>query len=739
MVVVSPNLSASLRAQVAATPSTQGGVIRGAVKDVILDSPLPGVLVQLPALSRATRTDSVGAFVLRSVPAGRWQVVFARIGYAPRIAIVTISRDSGAVIDVGLSSRMELAPVQVSAAAQATTPIEAPQAMAVLADEALRHAQATSLGETVERAPGMRALTMSTGIGKPIIRGLSSQRVITLDNGQRVESQQWGTDHAPTMETQGAERIEIIKGPASVLYGSDAIGGVINVIAKPLPETRDGSRIVRGQSVFGFGDNPRGHDMTLMAEGGSAMTGWRAGITQRSLGDMRTPDGLLRNSGNRTGAAQLAGALRGTLGVATLRLTRRDERIRILENPLVDPTYTGHQRITSDRAKLELRTAVPNGHVNADLSFEGNTRLEYQSSDAQDVTLGLVARTGSATVQWHHEPIGRWTGMVGIAASGQQFRKQGLNTLIPNASALNLALFAFEQARIGPLAVAVGARFDDRRIAAEDDDVLNLTATRRSWQAVSGNLGATWSWNDRFALLGSVARGFRSPWYHELFANGFHEGTRAHETGNPDLAVETSANVDLGARIRTERITFDAGVFSNRVRNFIYMQPIGVEGRRYDSLRVAQGDAWLRGVEADLHVRPVRWLTIETGGDITLGNNQSTGEHLPAIPAMRSLWALRMTPPTRGIAALATASLTLREERHWRQTRLHDNELATPAYTLHHLTASLPFAVAGREATADLTVRNIADVRFRSFLSRYKEFADGAGRSMQLRVSLNYP
>jgi iron complex outermembrane receptor protein len=236
-----------------------------------------------------------------------------------------------------------------------------------------------------------------------------------------------------------------------------------------------------------------------------------------------------------------------------------------------------------------------------------------------------------------------------------------------------------------------------------------------------------------------VARGFRSPWYHELFANGFHEGTRAHETGNPNLRVETSANVDMGARIRLTALTIDAGVFSNRVRNFIYMQPIGAAGRRYDSLRVAQGDAWLRGVELDAQYRPKSWLGIEAGGDVTFGDNQSTGEHLPAIPAMRSLWALRLSAPWQAFDALDRTSLTLREERHWQQSRTHANDLATPAYTLHHLTVAMPFDFAGQAGTVDFVVRNVGDVRFRSFLSRYKEYADGLGRSIQLRVSLNNP
>ena len=135
--------TATARGAVLATATTEGATIRGFVHDAIRATPISDVLIQLPGLSRAVRSDSTGRFVLRSVPSGRWQVVFARMGYAPQITTVAVTRDSGTTLDVRLSNKLELAPVQVSAAAQATTPLQAPQAMSVLADETLRQAQST--------------------------------------------------------------------------------------------------------------------------------------------------------------------------------------------------------------------------------------------------------------------------------------------------------------------------------------------------------------------------------------------------------------------------------------------------------------------------------------------------------------------------------------------------------------------------------------------------------------------
>jgi outer membrane receptor protein involved in Fe transport len=620
--------------------------------------------------------------------------------------------------------------------------------MATLGGEPLREAQGRSVGETLEPVAGVRSISMTTGIGKPVIRGLSSQRVVTLDNGQRVESQQWGTDHAPTMETRDAERIEVIKGPASVLYGSDAIGGVVNVVARALPDATGRAPFVQGGVATVYDANLRGPEATVSLEGAAGGLGWRTSVTGRAMGDMRTPDGPLDNTQNRTANVLAAAGWRGAWGSVATRVSRRDERIEIFDDPVAAPGYSGYQRIVSERAKLELRVPVRAGRVEVDLATEGNDRREFDDVDADVHALGLTARTVTLTAHWHDEPRqafgADWTRMLGVAGMGQRFRKSGIQTLVPDATAGNVAAYGYAQGEWDRVTLSAGARWDVRSITGHDDAVLGLARTRRAWNTWTGNLGATWELADDVALVASVARGFRSPWYNELFANGFHEGTRAYERGNPTLDLETSLNADLGVRVRRRALTLDASAYSNAIDNYIYLRPFGTGARVYDSLTVVQGDAWLRGGEVAATLQPARWLTLDAGADVTLGDNRTAGVPLTFVAPPRVTWGVRLgdvasRAVTRAFGSSLVPSLRLSGEAHGTQTRLDPGDVAPPGFTLWHLTAGVALTTARGPVHVDLVARNLGDVRYRPFLSRYKEFADAPGRALQVRVSVGMP
>lgn len=723
--------------------TTNSATVAGVLRDAA-GQPIDGARVQLVELQRHVVTGEDGQFRFGAVPAGTYRLAVARIGFAPGLHTVRVGGPAERLIITMDEGRMELTAVQVSASPTATTPLSAPQAMAILGGEALREAQGRSLGETLEPVAGVRSISMTTGIGKPVIRGLSSQRVITLDNGQRVESQQWGTDHAPNLETRDAERIEIIKGPASVLYGSDALGGVVNVIARALPDATGRAPFVSSGVAAVYDANLRGPEATLSLEGGAGGLGWRTSVTGRAMGDMRAPTGVLENTQNRTTNANLAAGYRGTWGSVATRLSRRSERIEIFDNPETSPGYTGYQDIVSNRAKVEVRRPVGEGRLELDVAAEHNVREEYGDVDASEHALGLTALTGTVTAHWHPAQRqmlgGEWSGMLGVAAMGQQFQKSGTQTLIPDAAASNIALYGYEQATLGRLTLSVGARWDLRTLSAERDDVLSLDPTQRTWNTWTGNAGATYALREHMSVVMAVARGFRSPWYNELFANGFHEGTRAYERGNPELTLETSLNADLGIRVRQRTFTLDAGVYSNRISDYIYLRPFGTGARAFDSLDVVQGDAWLRGGELAATWQPARWLTLDAGTDLTIGDNRTAGIPLTFVPPPRATWGARWSDTRsalmrRVFGRSAVPYLKLSGESHAQQDRLDPNDVAPSGYTLWHASAGIALATSRGPLHVDLVMRNVGNVRYRPFLSRYKEFADAPGRALQLRVS----
>ena len=201
---------------------------------------------------------------------------FSAIGYAPQVHRVTLA-DEDVTLDVELKpSLVELPDLQVTAAPVATTSLTSPQPVSVLGGSDLQSSRSATLGETVSALPGVRSFSTGAGIGKPVIRGLSSNRVLVLADGERVESQQWGDEHGPQIEAGEADRIEVIRGPASVLYGSDALGGVINVVTPPLPDALGRDAFVGGRAVASYSTNNEQPDGTLAVEGASGGLGFRA-------------------------------------------------------------------------------------------------------------------------------------------------------------------------------------------------------------------------------------------------------------------------------------------------------------------------------------------------------------------------------------------------------------------------------------------------------------------------------
>jgi iron complex outermembrane receptor protein len=712
------------------------GTLAGRVVDD-RGAPLAAVRVEVVELRRVARTDDAGRFRVARVAPGEYQVSVARLGFAPVVRRVAVAQAGTTTLDVALAaSQLELAPVQVTATAVATTALTSPQPTTVLAGAALRTAQGTSVGETLDGVPGVRSLSMSTGIGKPVIRGLTSNRVVVLDDGQRLETQQWGSDHAPNIETVSADRIEVLRGPASVLYGSDALGGVINVVRAPLPDAIGARPLLRGSVVTGLSSNPRLTDGTLTAEAASGGVGARASLTARGGGDMRTPVATLRNTGNRTLSGDAALGLRGAWGSVAATWARRGETIEIYEDPLVFPSFSGFQEISEQRFGLRLALPMRGARLEATAGYEENHRSEFDSVRAGYVALGLRAATRTGQVNYHHPRVGRLAGTLGVSAIDAAFDKFGRETLIPDSRSRDVGVYAFEQAELGRLRLSAGARYDWRTLAADGDPVLRLDAQSRRWQAFTGNVGLLYQLREPVALVVNVGRGFRAPSNSDLFANGYHEGTRAFERGDPALGVETSLNVDLALRAQSERLSGEAGVFVNAIRDYIYLRPAGGPGRELDTLDHAQGNAQLRGFEASAEYRPRRAVRLRAAADYTRGENTTLGLPLTFIPPLRATYSARFE--RRGTRRLRTPYLLVGGETTAPQRRLFPGDVGTGGYTLATAGAGVTLLAGARVVTADAALRNAFDAAYRNFMSQYKTIAHAPGRTLTLRLTSSW-
>jgi iron complex outermembrane receptor protein len=694
-------------------------------------APVAEVRVRILEPGRAGATDRDGRYRFSALAPGAYTVSFTRLGRAPETRRVTVR--GGDTLDVVMrEARVQLAAVQVTATAAATRAQDSPQPVAVLEGAELRTSQGAALGETLEQVPGVRSLSMTSGIGKPVIRGMTHYRVVTLDNGQRSETQAWGHDHSPNVETAAAERVEVIKGPASVLYGSDALGGVINVVAPPVPDALDVPAFVRGRLATSYNHNVRGGDATLSLEGARGGFGARGALTARGSGDMRTPAGALGNTDNRAISTEAAAAWRGARGTLGARYAGRGERIEIFDDPATVPGYTGYQLIDTHRAALEATVPVGAARLQANAGWETNFRREFASAGAAEPDLGLLVRNWTGVVQLQHQRIGPFTGTVGVSGLTSAFANRGSKTLIPSSDTRSVAAYLFEEAELGRWRATLGARWDGRTLETEGDAGIGVAAQRRAFSAVTGSAGLLYRVAEPVSIVANVARGFRAPAAPDLFANGFHEGTRAFERGDPDLEVETSLNTELGVRVGARTLSAELTGFVNRVSDYIYLRPFG-RGEAFDSMQVVQGDARIAGLEGRAAWRAAEHVTLQLSGDWTRGDNLTANVPLTFIPPPRLVYGVRVEGERwRGLLG---PYLTLAGETNARQSRLDPRDFGPAGYTLLTAGAGASWLAPRGPVTVDLTVRNALDVRYRSFMSRYKGFALGPGRALVLRLS----
>jgi iron complex outermembrane receptor protein len=711
-------------------------------------SALAAARISVVEAGRVVLSDVEGNYLIPGLPGGVYTLSVSAIGFAPQVRTVRLA-DQDLTQDFSLKpSLVELPPIQVTATTTTIDPLASPQPTAVVQGTELSAAQAPSLGETLNQVAGVHSLSTGQGIGKPVIRGLTSNRVLVLDNGQRMETQQWGDEHGPNIETALADRIEVIRGPASVLYGSDALGGVVNVIPKALPSTEPGKTVFGGEATASYFTNGNEPDGALLLNGAAGGFGFRATASGRSSGNLRTPDYILWNSGNRAAGGSLAIGNRADWGNITASFAQRGERISLTDE---DRTATPTQRIATSRARLDGLFPIGGSRLELSAGFERNRRREFEDDSTTNVSLGLLSRNYSLDAHFHQAPLGRLSGVFGLSGMRTVFDKFGEETLIPNSRTSNVAAFGFEQLHGGRLDFSVGARYDYRRLELVDTTITGVAKTR-SWNSVTGNVGLLYKLAEPAALVLNVGRGFRAPSSFDLFSNGVHEGTVAFEHGDPDLRTEKSLNTDLAVRVQTANLAAELGTFVNWIQDYIYTVPTGATdpGSGFEIYDVTQGDARLQGLEFAGQFHPTRWLHLQGTADYVRGTNTSTDNPLPAMPPFRATYEVRLEASRDGF--IRDPYLALGGETNAEQTRLDPAEAAffaqafggrgyqSKPYSLINAATGFALGPGYNAPHIDFAVRNLFDKAYANFLSRIKTNAPdpGAGRAFVLRLTTTF-
>ena len=529
------------------------------------------------------------------------------------------------------------------------------------------------------------------------------------------------------METAFVRRVELIRGPASVLYGSDAVGGVINVIPDELPDAAGGSGFVRTGFTLSGATNNIELSPGVRVEGARGNLGWRVNAIGRHGSNLHTPAGELDNTGFGAFNGEAAAGWRWPSGSAlAVRVVHYGGEFKLLEANAPPGETGGPERKAGDE-RLQITGQRPWGTWRV----EGKGQLQLHSLiEVADDTTGteseqfnLLLQTASLDLLLHH---GGTT--IGLAMVGQRNDASGREPIVPNANVFSSAAFAFEQwsAGSGRWTLLAGLRGDFRRLIAERNDSLGVVAQDRENQAWSGNAGVVFTPVPGRGLSVSlnVGRAWRAPTLFELFANGPHIGEARYELGDSTMKPEASRGVDFGIRWSGRRARLDLAAYHNRMSDYIYITPTAVF---IDSLRVyqyGQAEAEMLGGEAVLEAEIGSGLVARSRVEAVRGTNLTSHEPLPLLPPVRGTvgfgWRDRVSVDVDGYA---------------RPKRLNSLDTPTAGYALVHLGGGTDLRLFGRAMRLDIALRNALNQRYKSFLSRYKEFAFDPGRNLIVRLS----
>ncbi len=708
--------------------------------------PVPGATVVVIELHRVALTRSDGGFRLAQLPAGRYTVTVRGLGFAPLAQVVTITGST--VLDVALDrTSVWVEPVTVTATRAPLDARASPLPTAALSEDRLRRDQSVSLAHSLAQLPGVNALATGQEIGKPVIRGLTGPRVLVLEDGSRLEDYSWSDEDGPSVDARLAQRVEVIRGPASVLYGSDALGGVVNVIPEELPDANRGPRTVRTGFELSGATNNAELEGAARVEGAAGAWGWRLSGIGRFASSLHTPAGELDNTGFSALSGEAAAGTRGARGSATLRYTRYAGEFKLLEaeGPATGETGGPERKLADDRVQLAADHLLHGIRLEARAQWQRHSLVEVSdtgvSSGGQPLegtAFDLLLNTLTLDVLAHHTAGARVQGTLGVSGLSQVSDTRGRIPLVPDARVGSGALFAFEQAAWGRVSLLAGGRLDVRRLTADSNPTLRLSPQTRDYTAFSGNVGIVYRIRAA-ALTANVGRAWRAPTLFELFSNGPHLGEARYEIGAAGLKPEAGTNLDVTVRWQGARLRAEVAGYRNAIGRFIYITPTDsfVHVTTADSLRVyryQQADARLLGGEATVEVEVAAPLTVRARADAVRGTNQATREPLPLVPPARGAFGAELHGAGWGGADRAYVGAEV--QLATRQTRLNPLDVPTGGYTLLNLSAGFERPLLGRDAHFDLTVRNATNVSYRSFLSRYKEFALDPGRNITLRVSL---
>ncbi|MDR1652637.1 MAG: TonB-dependent receptor [Prevotellaceae bacterium] len=728
--------------------------------------PIAFANIYFPDLQTGTTTDEDGVFSV----AGKGNSVLAQVsvtGYKTFLERIDIQRDTIIFLSPDSHDLQEIVVSGFSTRLQGENVLNVEKMSLLNAEN-----QGINITEKLTKIAGLNNLSTGAGIGKPVIRGLSGNRIAVFAQGMRLENQQWGDEHGLGLGENGYETIEIVKGASSLLYGSDAIGGALHFVDERF--ANENSVEARLSTEYQSNTNGSINSAALKFSKNRFHANFFGGYaTLRDYFDGNSV--FVPNSRFNTGNFKTALGYTGTNFVSSLKYSYLREKYGLLahehheeehEAEAEEEDHEYHNGRTPELPFQDLSTHIlssentiflkNNAKIKVDFGWVFNNRKEFEDEhhheegeheeeheaehEHNEAALNMNLHTVSYNARWYSPRWEKWSLIAGSQGMWQANKNIGEEVLIPDAQTVDAGIFAVSDFYYSEKSfLQFGVRYDLRKIDSpvqyDENQQVIFGKFDKSFQSVNFSAGVFQPIYKNLSMRLNLSSGFRAPTMYELLSDGVHHGTNRYEKGNLALKTENSYQADLALNFRNDHLELSVNPYFNYFRNYIFLQPRDEEIDEAPVFDYAQQDAILYGGETGFHFHPhpIDWLHIDGSYSITYGENLHR-EFLPLMPAQKLKTTLQGNFKFRKI--VQKFSVFVNYQYSFAQNRIAEYETQTPDYHLFNSGVEFDFKFGKQKLFLNISANNIFNAKYSDHLSRYKsEGILNIGRNIVAKIT----
>ncbi|OAQ38525.1 energy transducer TonB [Pedobacter psychrophilus] len=718
-------------------------IFTGKVIDAKTKEPLPGATITIQDLKISAVADINGKFSFNRIPdKGKFLVQISYLGYKYQNQTIDFAITKNIIFELQ-PSLIEANEVVVTGTVTGADNKKNSTSVGVLSKDEMLDRASSNLIDAVSKVAGVNQITTGQAISKPVIRGLSFNRIVTINNGIKQQGQQWGDEHGIEIDQYSADRIEVLRGAASLLYGADALGGVINIL-EPLT-VPEGT--LKGEVLSNYSTNGGLSANSAMLTGNSDGFVWRARGTYKNAFSFKTPDYYYPNSGFIENSYGAMFGLNKAWGYSHVNVSYFNNKIGFY-----DPVLDGNGKFVDDNgdvitdAQDKSRTLqFPNqdishfkiasnsnflfdkGNLKLDLGFQNNVRKELESAVP---SLFFDLSTYTLDAKYYIEQKNGWQSVFGLSTDYAHSQNKAQEFLVPDYNYFGIGAFYYVKKDWENSSFNAGLRLDYRNNQGKDlflNGASKFMAFKTNYSNLSGAAGYTHQFNERFNFKANLSSGFRAPNPAEQGSNGVHEGTFRYEVGTNDLKAERSYQADATFGYATEYFDVNLSVYNNYMTNYIYLaqnnkETIDVEDEQgqietLPLFRYKQDNADLYGTDVSLIFHPTSFFHFENTFSYVHAENLALNKPLPFIPAASLRNEIRIEPKIKG---LKSSYFSLGLDNYFAQNRVDNFETITSGYSLLRAGIGASFNLGKQIIRFNISGNNLLDKKYYDHLSRFK-------------------